>query len=448
MSKENQEGLRILKAEIRNFKNISYKEIDIDGRSIIIAGKNGKGKSAMLQALTSPLNSKVIPVEPVKKGEGQGSVEIEIGGFVNGFETNYTVGMVFSAGSSKGRLWMKDATGKSITSGQKGILNQIIGDISFDIMDFLRLGYTSTGKPSPAGQKEQIEILEGLMPKESIKKLYALKRERQEVYDERTDLNRTAKHLEGTIASSNFTPEDIIKYAAPVSIDEISKELTQAQELNSNIDKADSHLESIDKSIEGAKTVMARLKAEYAEKKALIEEAEEKKAKIDAWKEGKVKVDTEAIQVKFSEVSDHNTKHSQINELKINEKKIKELQLESEKKTKRIEQIDIEKKELFTSADMPVKGLEFDDEGITYNGLPLSENQIPSSQLIGIGMRIGMALNPHLKLLTIKDGSLLDDDTMKYVLKVCDEEGYQLLIEVVDSSKDEVTLEFIEREAK
>jgi hypothetical protein len=56
-----------------------------------------------------------------------------------------------------------------------------------------------------------------------------------------------------------------------------------------------------------------------------------------------------------------------------------------------------------------------------------------------------MALNPNLRLLVIKDGSLLDNKTMKYVLDACDKKGYQLLIEQVsDEDSEEVKVEFIE----
>jgi hypothetical protein len=94
---------------------------------------------------------------------------------------------------------------------------------------------------------------------------------------------------------------------------------------------------------------------------------------------------------------------------------------------------------------MPVKGLAFDEENVTFRDLPLSEGNIPTSQLIGIGLKIGMALNPNLRLLVIRDGSLLDDKTMKFILKTCEEKGYQLLIEVVKHEGGELSLEFIEK---
>lgn len=76
--KKPEDGLHIKSATITNFKNIDYKQIDIDGRTLLVSGKNRQGKSSLLQALTSPLNAKVIPQRPVKDGEEQGNVEIEL----------------------------------------------------------------------------------------------------------------------------------------------------------------------------------------------------------------------------------------------------------------------------------------------------------------------------------------------------------------------------------
>ncbi len=118
----------------------------------------------------------------------------------------------------------------------------------------------------------------------------------------------------------------------------------------------------------------------------------------------------------------------------------------ADKLSSRLKKIEEEKKALFSSAKMPVKGLEFDEENVTFRGLPLSEDQLPTSQLIGVGLKIGMALNPNLRLLVIRDGSLLDETTMNFILKTCEDKGYQLLIEMVEKTESgEVSLEFIEK---
>jgi len=81
MQKMNTEnGLKIISAEITNFKNITHREINFEGRSAIIIGPNEAGKSSLIQAICSGVDSKMMPAEPLKKGEDRGSVEIVAGG--------------------------------------------------------------------------------------------------------------------------------------------------------------------------------------------------------------------------------------------------------------------------------------------------------------------------------------------------------------------------------
>ena len=97
---------------------------------------------------------------------------------------------------------------------------------------------------------------------------------------------------------------------------------------------------------------------------------------------------------------------------------------------------------------MPVKGLSFTDEEIYYNDLPFNEDSQPKSTIIGVGVKIAMCLNPRLKVLVIRDGSLLDDGTLKMILKMADKYGYQLLIEIVDNEHDVPEIKFTEEVIK
>ena len=157
MEKEN--GLKLIKAEIKNFKNIDHRVIDFDGKSIMIIGPNKAGKSSLIQALMSPVDSSYIPLEPIKQGEEKGHINIVIAGEVNGEPVKYTVGCHFNESNKRGTITLLDKTGNQIKSGTKNILDGIIGDISFNIMDFIKLGVTDTGKRSETGVKQQIEII-------------------------------------------------------------------------------------------------------------------------------------------------------------------------------------------------------------------------------------------------------------------------------------------------
>jgi hypothetical protein len=445
MGKNNTDGLHILKAEIKNFKNISYKEIEFDGRSMILAGRNQVGKSSMIQAICSPVNSNFIPVEPIKKGEEKGYVELTIGGILHGEPVKYHVGCYFSQEHSRGRLTLKDSQGTPIKGGERKILQNIIGDISFDIMNFIRMGRTDNGGVSETGVKKQIEILKGLMPKEVLSELHSLESERLTKYDQRAEINRNVKYLRADVEKSGFNQEDINLYTEPITAGDISEQIEKANKINDAIKKSEDYIKESyicipenEKEIERLKAQIENLVAKNLEIKTKAKECSDFLAK-------KNRIDTSELIKKMDSIADHNSKHQRVKELEGKVLTLRKEEQASDELTKRLSNIETEKKDLFSKAKMPVKGLSFDENMVTYNGLPLSEDQIPTSQLIGIGLKIGMALNPNLRLLVIKDGSLLDNKTMEFILNMCDKHDYQLLIELVKHDGEDLTIEFIEK---
>ena len=436
-------NIKILKAEITNFKNIDYKQIDFDGRSIIIAGKNGLGKSSLIQAIMSPIDASYIPIEPIKQGEEKGSISLVIGGTMNGEQVKYKLGVFFSQADKRGRITIEDREGTPIKGGERGIIDGIVGNISFDIMSFIRLG-EKNGKISKPGVREQIEILKELIPQETLDQLHALDLEKKKKYDQRTDLNRDIKFLDKQIKESSFTQDDIEKYSEKVTIAELSKKIEEANRSNDIYEKCQKIINDAPENKKELDEEIQKLEEQLQKRKNEREHLDKQEKKCLKWIKEHSIIDTSKLTQQLENASEHNTKHEQVKLYDETIKSLRSKEIEAENISERLVKIEEEKKSIFANAKMPVKGLEFDEEIVTFRGLPLSEGNIPSSQLIYIGLRIGMALNPNLRLLVIRDGSLLDSETMKYVLSVCEKYGYQVLIEVVKSEEGELTVEFVE----
>ena len=81
---------------------------------------------------------------------------------------------------------------------------------------------------------------------------------------------------------------------------------------------------------------------------------------------------------------------------------------------------------------MPVKGLSFGEGEVVFNGLPL--NQASDAEQLRVSIAIAMAANPKLRVLRIRDGSLLDERSLAAVATMADTQDYQIWIERVDSS--------------
>jgi ABC-type ATPase with predicted acetyltransferase domain len=78
---------------------------------------------------------------------------------------------------------------------------------------------------------------------------------------------------------------------------------------------------------------------------------------------------------------------------------------------------------------MPIKGLEFADDDVLFEGRSFSD--LSQAQQIQVSMAIAIAENPKLKIVRILNGSLLDSDAMKEIKKIAEDNDYQIWIEKV-----------------
>jgi hypothetical protein len=80
--------------------------------------------------------------------------------------------------------------------------------------------------------------------------------------------------------------------------------------------------------------------------------------------------------------------------------------------------------------------MSIDKEGVLLNGRAFSDNS--RSERIAASAKIGMAMNPTLKLLICEDGSDLDADCMDALDAFMSEHDFQCICELVTrSSEDE-----------
>jgi hypothetical protein len=88
--------------------------------------------------------------------------------------------------------------------------------------------------------------------------------------------------------------------------------------------------------------------------------------------------------------------------------------------------------EQIAAAKLPVAELTITPEGLVMlAGFPFS--QASDAQQLRASIELAMALNPRLRVIRVRDGSLLDDDGMALVRDMAERHGYQVWIERVGS---------------
>lgn len=86
-----------------------------------------------------------------------------------------------------------------------------------------------------------------------------------------------------------------------------------------------------------------------------------------------------------------------------------------------------------------IKGIDFNErDGVVLEGRPLSTYS--TAEQIITACRIATFSNPLLKVISIKDGSLLDETNMKKLREFAAANDYQIFIERVGEEYDSIVL--------
>lgn len=439
---ENKTGLKLLEAEISNFKNIEKKIVNMDGRSLIILGGNGAGKSSFIQSLLSPLDTQYIPSRPIKEGENKGQIKLKIGGELFGESKEYFLDLYFSEANQTGRLVVTNHLGENIKS-PRSLIKSIIGTIGFDIFAFLR-----------SNSAKQVTILKELAGVDFIE----LDKERLEAYSKRTYTNTRIKEEEALLSNSGFTQQQIDLYSKSVDTAELKSQMAGIsaaienwmrvsggiEARKSDIDKSLKDIEKNEKTISEYETKIL----EFKEKNESIRtEISNNGADIDRgniWLLSNPKPSAAEIQAKLNVVEQHNEQHQKVNAYAAKHSALVKLKQESEALTTSIEEVDKKKKELIANSKLPVPGLTFDDDKAYLDGLELSDLQINKSRLMNVGLRIASAMNPNLRVGIIWDASLFDAEQLREIFRFGEENNMQILAEKVDDEGGELDIRFSE----
>jgi hypothetical protein len=99
--------------------------------------------------------------------------------------------------------------------------------------------------------------------------------------------------------------------------------------------------------------------------------------------------------------------------------------------TAKIEALDAKRTELIATAKFPVPGLGFDDGDVTLNDLPW-EQASGAEQLI-VGVAVGAALNPGLRISLIDEGAVLDEHSLAELRQFARDRRIQVWIVTPDA---------------
>jgi hypothetical protein len=147
--------------------------------------------------------------------------------------------------------------------------------------------------------------------------------------------------------------------------------------------------------------------------------------------------DTAALTAKLDQVGALNQKLRENQQAEEANAALTALRDKAEELTAKLAEIDAKKRAKLDGAKYPVQGLALGDDGILFNGLPFA--QASSAEQLRVSVGIGLASNPRLRVLLVRDGSLLDPASLAMMREMAESAEAQVWIERV-SKGDECTV--------
>ena len=138
------------------------------------------------------------------------------------------------------------------------------------------------------------------------------------------------------------------------------------------------------------------------------------------------------LRTKIADAQSRNAEHARRAERERLLDQAKVAEAASAALTKKMEERTKAKEEAIAAVKMPIDGLSLANGHVVLNGVPF--DQASGAEQLRTSVAIAMAANPKLKVIRIKDGSLLDEDGLKIIDGMAKGNGYQVWIERVDSS--------------
>ena len=146
------------------------------------------------------------------------------------------------------------------------------------------------------------------------------------------------------------------------------------------------------------------------------------------------KVDTQAIKTRMDKAEEMNNRVRQnriYNEVDV---QVSDIRKKSIALSDKIVGLVDKKAKLLAKAKFPIKGLAVDEEGVTFQEIPFV--QCSAAQRIRVSVAIGLAMNPKLRILLIREGSLLDPKNLAAIGKMAEKANAQIWIERVSKGKE------------
>ena len=413
--------MKIITLTAENIKKLTAVEITPDGNLVQITGRNGQGKSSVLDAIWWALAGKdTIQSAPIRRGETEALIELDLGEIKVTRRFKQREGEPYTTS-----IIVENADGARFPSPQR-MIDSLLGEISFDPLAFSRM------RP-----KDQFDLLKRFVPDIDFDEVEAANRAD---YAERTEINRQANQAR-TLAEQAQLPDDLpaerLDEGALVDeLENIGQRNAEIEQRRARREEARRNAEALESTAEQKRARAVELRAEAdgldAEASGLAEKATTLSNQLATAEPLPQPASAANVRTRLDEAGRINSFIDKRETRDAQNAEVKRLESQSQTLTEGMEAREREKREAVAAAKLPVDRIAFGDDQILMDGVPF--DQASDADKLRASVAIAMATNPKLQVLRIRDGSLLDEDSLKALAEMADREDYQIWIERVSDS--------------
>ena len=395
--------MKITRLEAENFLRLIAVSIAPDGNAIVLGGNNGAGKTSVLSSIEAALGGgKHLPDEPIRKGQKKARVVVETEELV--------VTRTFTPKGSQLEVKAKDG---SVYPSPQALLDGLVGKLSFDPLVFTR--------QDAKAQAATLRQLVGL-------DFAAEDKAHAEAFEKRTDVGREIRRIQGALDKMPEVPAGTPD--AEMSVADLLAEADRREMVNRTNEAQRRELGDLRDDAKGIAHQIAQLQAR-------LTEINDRGVALKAEVEKLVDADVAEVRGRIANAEKNNAAARAARDRAHLEAELNKQIEVSEALTQRLTEIDGVKADAAAKAKYPIEGLAVTDTGVTLNGVPFE--QASQAEKLRASVAIGLALNQKLRVILIRDGALLDSNSLRIVAEMAEKADAQVWLETV-GDRSEVTI--------
>jgi len=418
MSEKIRGPLTIVQMTAQNVTNLKAVRITPDKNMIVLSGANEAGKSNVLDVIQSMLEGLKLKI-PIRDGEDRADATLDLGDI-----------KIRKRWTPKGEALevykvLEDGKRQTFSSPQT-FLNELTGKMVDPLKLFVLL------RDDPKKFRDVLAKLVGLDMTDLKNEEAAIRDERKLVNDR---IRASIAQITEMAAPDPETPDEELTFREKLN------DLNRIKEKLQIFEKAERDVAAILQSLADHRARIAEIDSEVERLKAEKEQIENckitqlEKSSVEKTKNMPEKITADQILEAESDIESIEELNKTIRHAIRYRKAVKEAErakVESEKLTTKLERIEQDKQTRIGACKFPVDGLSLTEDLVIYDGKPL--DVASSGRKIRVFVKMAMAMSPTIKVLLVRDGSLLDSTGFNELCDIAESGGFQVWLERTDES--------------